>query len=111
MNEVLVLCSKKAQNSRIFDKYFFRHNISVNYVINDQDTIESLMCAVENNCIDDRIVSQLYNLCSKYRNYNIYFVCTELSFIYGNNRALFSDFKIIDTVDCAIHQLLEVKNN
>ncbi len=105
IKNVLVFCSENARKSKLFDNYFGDVGVSISYAKNDQNIIHSIISAVENNCIDDNIIIQLYDLCSKYRNYTMYFACTELSLIYGKNRAIFADFKIIDTWDCAIQQL------
>lgn len=107
INNLLVLCSENAKKTKIFEHYFSDTNISVKYADRDQNLIHSLMSYAENNIISENTVYQLYRLCLKYKDYNIFFACTELSIIYGQNKALFSNFSVFDTIDSAIYHLSE----
>lgn len=105
IDNLLVLCSENARKTRIFDHYFSNTNVSLKYADCDQELIHSLMSYAENNMISENTVYQLYKLCLKYKDYNIFFACTELSIIYGRNKALFSNFSVFDTIDSAIYHL------
>ena len=105
IKEILIMCSYNARKSRLFDLYFTRSGICVKYVEEEQEIIHSLMDVAENGLIDDSSVKKLYDLCCRYKNENIYFACTELSLIYGYNKAVFKEFKIIDTIESTIKQL------
>ena len=105
IKHIIVFCSENAKKSRLFDSYFAKENISVDYAEEEQDTIHSLMDSAENELVTDDVVSSLYKLCLAYRHHCIFLACTELSMIFGHCRKRFSEFTIIDTIDCAIIQL------
>lgn len=105
--DILILCSENARKSKLFETYFEGTGVCISYAEAEQDEIHFLMAAVENNQVNDSAVFKLYQICSKYRKHNIYFACTELSLIYGNNRTVFNEFRIVDTIDSVIHQLCQ----
>lgn len=105
IERIMVFCSENARKSRLFDYYFSKEKISVDYALEHQDAIHSLMDCAENMFVTDAMVSSLYELCSAYRHHSIFLACTELSMIYGHRRKQFSEFTIIDTIDCAIAKM------
>lgn len=107
VKKVLIWTTRNTMKIRVFEKYFSKYNIDVEYDMDNNETIVSeLVLAGEKNILNAQTENKYTILCNMYEGMlPIVLGCTELSVINGNfNKS--GKLKIYDPIECALEYIL-----
>lgn len=107
VQKVLIWTTNNTIKTRVFEKYFSKYNIDVEYDIENNETIvDELVLAGEKNILSDQTGNKYTELCNMYDGIvPIVLGCTELSVINSNfNKS--KKLKIYDPVECVLEYIL-----
>lgn len=107
VKKVLIWTSRNTMKIGIFERYFHKYNIDIEYDIENNETIiNQLMSAAERNIFNIQTENEYMKLCNMYdKTIPIVLGCTELSVINSNfNKS--SKLKIYDPIECVLEYIL-----
>ena len=107
VKKVVIWTTRNTMKIGVFERYFHKYNIDIEYDIENNETIISqLMSATERNKLNIQTENEYMKLCDMYdKTIPIVLGCTELSVINGNFNKN-SKLKIYDPIECVLEYML-----